>query len=233
MIANNCNFLITIDGPAGAGKSTIAKNLGNNLGFNYLDSGAYYRCYALSALQRDIEASDETALRHMVLETSVVVEYPSGKAPVYTVNKRDVSLDIRTQRVSLCVSPISQSPTIRDAVNLTLRRMASSGKFIIDGRDIGTVVFPDANLKFFLTASSQVRAERRYKELLARGEEVSLSQLKSEIETRDKMDSERAIAPLRRPEDAILVDSTSLSLNEVVAVMSEYVEKAHQRGLIR
>ncbi|MBW7876934.1 MAG: (d)CMP kinase [Candidatus Cloacimonetes bacterium] len=233
MIANYCTFLIAIDGPAGAGKSTIAKNLGKALGFHYLDSGAYYRCYALAALENGIEAQDETHLRQMVHTTAVSVQYPESGTPVYFVNQRDVSSDIRSQRVSLCVSPISQSPAVRDAVNLTLRKIASSGKFIIDGRDIGTVVFPDANLKFFLTASSQIRAQRRHLELQKRGEDVSLSQLKSEIEERDRMDSERAIAPLRKPEDAILVDSSSLTPDEVVAVMSEYVEKAHQRGLIR
>jgi cytidylate kinase len=216
-------MIVTIDGPAGAGKSTVAKMLSEHVGFQHLDSGAFYRCYAWQAKQLKTELDQPSEIQSLLESVELTVNFQQTP-PVYFVNGKNVSKDIRTNEVSRVTSNVSQVPEVREIVNSALRKETSSGNFVIEGRDIGSVVFPNAEYKFYLTASIEERAKRRFKELKESGEFVELTQLQEDIRKRDELDSNRKISPLIQPEDAILIDCTDLSINQVIENMSNFIK---------
>jgi CMP/dCMP kinase len=216
-------MIIAVDGPAASGKSTIAQMLADKLGFLYIDTGAMYRAVTLAWLQavdswpgdRRNRSEDEILLNNLLDDISIKLEpSPEGACKVL-LNGKDVSKDIRTYRVSNQVSYVSTFKSVREKLVSEQRKIAEAHDIIMDGRDIGTVVFPQADLKIFMLASVRVRARRRYKELIANGEEVELDQLILDLERRDKMDSEREESPLRKSPDAIEVNTDDLSIEDV------------------
>lgn len=220
--------IIAIDGPAGAGKSTLARRLAERLGFTLVDTGALYRSVALAAMREGADLQDEAkvsaiALRLVDRRELVLERGDSGKARV-KLRGDDISEEIRSAEVSMGASQVSALPGVRQALLGLQRQAGESGGVVLEGRDIGTVVFPEAEVKFFLTASAEVRAKRRFGELRGKGHDVSYEDTLADVEMRDKLDSERAIAPLRRADDAILVDSSGRSIDDVLDEMIRYVE---------
>ncbi len=205
---------IAIDGPAGAGKSTIAKLLAKKLGILYLDTGAMYRAVGLKAIENGVDVTDETAVKKMLDSTTVDVKSEKGVQHVY-LDGKDVTGKIREHRVSKAASDISAVPCVRYKMVDLQREIAARCDTVLDGRDIGTFVLPNAEYKIFLTASVAERARRRYEELKAKGEECTLESVASDIEKRDYNDSHRALAPLRKADDAVEIDTTDLSIEEV------------------
>ena len=203
--------VIAIDGPAGAGKSTVAKIVAEKLGYTYIDTGAMYRGVAWKTLQQ----SQEDILRAVQDIDVRLVCTESGTR--VTVDGTDVTREIRTPEVTHIVSRVAALGPVREKMVELQRAMAADGAVVMDGRDIGTNVLPNADVKIFLTASVEERARRRYDEMKEKGYAVDFDELKQEIASRDKQDSERAISPLRQAEDAVLLDSTSLTIDEVVA----------------
>lgn len=206
---------IAIDGPAGAGKSTIAKLLAAKLRILYLDTGAMYRAVGLKALNTDVDISDAAAVEKMLANTEIDVRQENGVQHVY-LDGKDVSTDIRENKVSKAASDISAVPCVRYKMVELQREIASKCDTVLDGRDIGTYVLPNAEHKIFLTASAEERAKRRYAELKAKGSDLSLEQIRDDIVKRDYNDSHRALAPLKKADDATEVDTTSMTIDEVV-----------------
>lgn len=206
---------IAIDGPAGAGKSTIAKLLAAKLGILYLDTGAMYRAVGLKALNTDVDISDAAAVEKMLANTEIDVRQENGVQHVY-LDGKDVSTDIRENKVSKAASDISAVPCVRYKMVELQREIASKCDTVLDGRDIGTYVLPNAEHKIFLTASAEERAKRRYAELKAKGSDLSLEQIRDDIVKRDYNDSHRALAPLKKADDATEIDTTSMTIDEVV-----------------
>jgi CMP/dCMP kinase len=225
-------FIVAIDGPAGAGKSTVSRLLARRLGFALVDTGAIYRCVALKARSEGIATDDDRRLAPLLKSIHVVFKMVDGENHVF-LDGRDVSSDIRAPEVSMAASAVSGRPVVRDGLLELQRRLAleSPGGAILEGRDIGTVVFPDAQAKFFLEASPLVRARRRFEELFQRGTESTLDAVLAEQTKRDHDDATRAIAPLRPAEDAERVDSTTLPLSEVVRGLESIIRQrmAHRR----
>ena len=213
---------IAIDGPAGAGKSTIAKRLAEEFGILYVDTGAMYRALGMKALQSGVSPADEAAVRCMLPETDVRLFCDGGAARVL-LDGKDVSGLIRTQAVSKAASDIAVHGCIRKKMVELQRQMAEDCDLVMDGRDIGTHVLPDAPYKFFLTASAEERARRRYEELRTRGEAPPLAALIEEIRQRDETDMRRAVAPLVQAKEAVLVDTTRMSIDEVVSALASVV----------
>ena len=209
------SFNIAIDGPAGAGKSTAAKNAAKELGFLYVDTGAMYRTIALYLLRNQVAIEDEDALERALEKISVTMSYENGLQHMF-LNGEDVSGLIRTQEVSDMASRSSARPAVRKKLLDLQRDLAAREDVLMDGRDIGTAILPNADLTIFLTASSGERARRRYLELKEKGETASLSEIQKEIEERDYRDTHRETSPLRQAEDAVLLDSSDLNLEEVV-----------------
>lgn len=207
--------VIAIDGPAGAGKSTVAKIVAEKLGYTYIDTGAMYRGVAWKTLKQSQAATDEDILR-AVQEIDVRLACTENGTRV-TVDGTDVTQEIRTPEVTHIVSRVAALGPVREKMVELQRAMAADGAIVMDGRDIGTNVLPNADVKIFLTASVEERARRRYDEMKEKGYAVNFDELKREIALRDKQDSEREISPLRQAEDAVLLDTTSLSIDEVVA----------------
>lgn len=206
---------IAIDGPAGAGKSTIAKLLAAKLGILYLDTGAMYRAVGLKALNTGVDISDEAAVEKMLADTKIDVTQENGVQHVY-LDGNDVSSAIRENAVSKAASDISAVPCVRYKMVELQREIASRCDTVLDGRDIGTFVLPNAEYKIFLTASAEERAKRRYAELKAKGSTLTLEQIKDDIVKRDYNDSHRALAPLKKADDATEVDTTAMSIDDVV-----------------
>ncbi len=210
--------IITIDGPAGAGKSTLARELARRLTWVYLDSGAIYRGMALAALEKGLDLADQAAVEE--LARAIVIEIRPGQArSEIFVNGLEVTERIRTPEISLAASKVSAFPGVREALLRLQRDMGAKGEVVAEGRDMGTVVFPDAGLKFFLKASPEARARRRYEELRERGEEVSFQEVLADQTRRDEADSSRAVSPLVAAPDAMSIDSTNLSIDEALIVM--------------
>ena len=205
---------IAIDGPAGAGKSTIAKILAARLGILYLDTGAMYRAVGYKAIKSGVSVSDLAAVENMLKNTTVDVKVEDGVQHVY-LDGEDVSGVIRTPEVSKAASDISALPPVRHAMVDLQRIIAAKQDTVLDGRDVGTFVLPNAEHKFFLTASVEERAKRRYKELVGRGENCDFEKIRKDIETRDYNDSHRELAPLKKADDAIEVDTTFMTIEEV------------------
>ena len=208
-------FNIAIDGPAGAGKSTAARMAAEELGFIYVDTGAMYRTIALYLLRSKTDVEDETALRRSLEDLDVGMSYENGVQHMF-LNAEDVSSLIRAQEVSDMASKASAHPAVRQKLLDLQRDLAGRENVLMDGRDIGTEILPDADLKIFLTASVQERARRRYLEMVQKGEPCSLEQIREEIEERDYRDTHRETSPLRQAEDALVLDTSDMSLRQVV-----------------
>lgn len=214
---------IAIDGPAGSGKSTIAKELAKHFDILYLDTGAMYRACALKALKLNIDSKDEEGVKTFIDDIDLQVKYVNG-AQVTMLDGEDVSTEIRKNEVSMMASNISAIKCVRLKMVEMQRKIASNTDCILDGRDIGSFVLPDAKYKFFLTADVDVRTDRRLKELKLKGIEVDFDTLKQEVIARDYQDSHRDFAPLKQAEDAIVIDTSNLSIEQVKEVIISYIK---------
>lgn len=217
-------FNIAIDGPAGAGKSSIAKNVAGRLGFIYVDTGALYRTVALAAVQNKSDVNNAEEIIALLPNIKVELAFEDGVQKVL-LNGKDVSSDIRLPEVSSCASKVSAIPEVRSYLFRLQQEMAQKNNCIMDGRDIGTVVLPNADLKIFLTASPEVRAKRRYLELQEKGETQAFEDVLKEMIERDERDMNRPVAPLKQAEDAVLVDSSDMSFEEVTDTLLELCKK--------
>ncbi len=215
-------IVITIDGPAGAGKTTVSRRLAAALGYKYIDTGALYRAVALAAQRAGVTATDDKGLGEICKKLQLDFKTTEDGIRVI-LNNEDVSDLIRTPQISMLASAVSARPVVREHLLSIQKGFAVTKKAVFEGRDMGTVVFPDAEIKFFLTASSEMRAERRYREL-AEKTSVTLKEVESDLEKRDKNDSSRAIAPLKPAKDAILIDSTSIPIEEVIHTMQAHID---------
>ena len=217
-------FHIAIDGPAGAGKSSIAKEAARRLGFVYVDTGALYRTVALNALNQGVDLENSDAVIASLDGTDIRLAFEDGTQKVL-LNGQDVSDSIRTEQVSAGESKVSAIPAVREFLFGLQKNIAASCDCLMDGRDIGTVVLPDADLKIFLTASPEERARRRYEQNRERGMEADYDAILAEVNQRDYQDTHREIAPLRQAGDAVLLDSTHMSFQEVVDRLLQLVEE--------
>ena len=211
-------MIVAIDGPAATGKSTSAKLVAQKLGFTYMDTGAMYRCVTLSVLRNHIALADEEALQLLIQEMDIHFDKTDDKL-VVCLNKEDVSTLIRKPEVTSHVSAVSALPQVRNHMVAIQRKIAKNQDCVIEGRDIGTIVFPKADVKFFLVADDIVRAKRRQLDLKAIGEEKTIDELVEEIRRRDRFDSERSHSPLKKADDAIEVDTSQLTIDEQVDFM--------------
>lgn len=216
---------VAIDGPAGSGKSSISKAVAKRLGFIYVDTGALYRAVGLKLLRQGISADDEQEVKEILDKTSVNLKFIDGEQRVL-LDGEDVSGQIRTPEASMMASKCSALPVVRAFLLQMQRDIAKNNPVIMDGRDIGTVVLPDAEVKIFMTASLECRAKRRYKELLLKGQKVDYDDVLADMEKRDYDDSHRAVAPLKPSDDSVLADTTELSLEESVELIADIVNKA-------
>ncbi len=213
--------VLAIDGPSGAGKGTVSHMVANKLGWHLLDSGALYRVVGLAALQRGVAFDDADALAEMVRELSIrFVATPGGQEQI-ELDGQDVASKVRTEHCGNLASKVAAVPAVREALVVAQRGFRRPPGLVADGRDMGTVIFPDADLKIFLTASAAERAERRYKQLIDKGLDVSLAALLEDIAERDHRDANRKVAPLRPAPDAMMLDTTSTSIDDVVAQVLE------------
>ncbi len=220
---------IAIDGPSGAGKSTLAKRVAQTLGFRYVDTGAIYRTVALAALRRGISPEDAPQVLALLPQLSIRLDYgPDGLQHMY-LQEEDVTDAIREHRVSAAASQVSAIPGVRDYLLETQRRLAREHDVVMDGRDIGTVVLPAAQVKVFLTADPADRARRRYEELIQRGQSPVFEQILQDVIDRDDRDVHRAAAPLRQAEDALRLDTTGLPLQESEARLIKLIQEALDR----
>lgn len=218
---------IAIDGPAGAGKSTIAKIVAENLGFTYIDTGAMYRAVTYKALKQDIELSDATSLEKMLLDTSIILK-PSQNGQLVFIDGEEVTQAIRSNEVTSNVSQVAAHPNIREILVAKQQELAANGGIVMDGRDIATHVLKDAELKIFMSASVEERARRRFIDNEKRGIPSTIEKLQEEIALRDKLDSEREASPLIQADDAIYLDTTDLSIEEAA---NEILRLANQKML--
>ena len=216
-------MIVAIDGPAATGKSTSAKKVARELGFTHLDTGAMYRCVTLSVLRNQITLDNENALSQLLNELDIRLEKLDDELVVY-LNGEDVSDEIRKAEVTSYVSTVSALSQVRNALVRIQRNIAKNQDCVVEGRDIGTIVFPDAEFKFFLVADDFVRARRRQLDLIAIGEEKSIAVLVEEIRQRDFLDSERSNSPLRKADDAIEIDTSKMTFEEQVAFMVNKVK---------
>ena len=219
---------IAIDGPAASGKTTIGTLVANKIGYMCLDTGIMYRAVALQALKEGIEIADEAAVTSLAERIEIDILHASsedGRQFDVMINGVDHTWDIRTAAVNAVVSEVSAYPGVRRAMTVQQRKIAEKGKIVMIGRDIGTVVLPDAELKIYLDASVEVRAQRRYIEDLGHGKDVCLEEVVESLRHRDEIDSGRAIAPLKAADDAVVIDSDKMTVYEVVEVVMELLEK--------
>lgn len=220
----NRPFIVAIDGPAGAGKSTVSKILARRLGFTLVDTGAIYRCVALTAKRRGLAFDDDAALEQLLPQLKIAFRV-SGEENLVFLDGEDVSAAIREPEISMGASQVSGRSVVREGLLDLQRRLALEAKrgAVLEGRDIGTVVFPDADAKFFLDAQPDVRARRRYEELFEKGVDRSLSEVLTDQQQRDTADTSRELAPLKVAENALRVDSSSLPLSEVVQTLEKAI----------
>lgn len=208
-------FNIAIDGPAGAGKSTIAKKIAKQMGYIYVDTGAMYRAMALFLIREHVKPEETEKINEKCREADISIGYENGEQVVY-LNGENVNGYIRTEEVGNMASASSPNPNVRAKLVELQQKLAAATDVVMDGRDIGTCVLPDAQVKVYLTADSRVRAERRYKELIEKGENCDLDIIEKDIIERDHQDMTREISPLKQAEDAVLVDSSYMTIDEVV-----------------
>ena len=217
------HYSIAIDGPAGAGKSTIARRLAKELGYYYVDTGAIYRTVAYFMDLLGVSPKDVDGVERYIDELTINIMYDEEGNQRMLMNGMDVSDDIRTQDISQKASLISAHKVVRDVLLDMQRQVAREHNVIMDGRDIGTVVLPKANVKIFLTASAEIRAQRRYDELIAKGQKTTYAQVLKDVQQRDYQDTHREIAPLKQAKDAVLVDTSELDIDGVVAAIKAIV----------
>lgn len=219
--------VMAIDGPSGSGKSTVAKKLASDLGILYIDTGAMFRALAFCANERDIDLESEYEVKNFL--DSIELEYHTADGALIKVDGIDLTNEIRAHHVSKLASIISQLPVVREFLLEFQRNLAKSKTCVMEGRDIGTVVFPGAFCKFFITASIEIRAKRRYDQLIQNGgENVDLEQLKKDVEKRDLKDMSRDVAPLKPASDALLIDTSNMPLDEVVGHLKEIAKERAQ-----
>ncbi len=211
-------LIIAIDGPSGVGKSTLSKVLSHELGYLNLDTGAMYRCVALAALRQGIDPGNHAALRQLCNEIVIEFARNNGDESVF-LNGENVSFEIRSPQISLLTAAVAACSDVRQAMVARQRELGAGGGVVLEGRDIGTVVFPDADVKFFLKASAEVRGQRRFLELQAKGVAVELARTVAEVEARDAADTNRTESPLRQAEDAVVIDTTELDISQVLERM--------------
>ena len=217
--------VITIDGPAGSGKSTVARLLAKRLGYTYLDTGAMYRAVALLVRERGIDLENKEEIKSICENIDIRFLQDEDLQRVF-IGDRDITHDIRTSEIDMLSSHVSAIKEVREAMTYLQRKIAQNRNIIAEGRDMGTVVFPDAKIKFFLTASFEVRAKRRYLERKERGEDVTLDKIKEELKKRDQQDESRRISPLKPAPDATIIDTTDLAVEDVINKMLFYIEKS-------
>jgi cytidylate kinase len=216
-------MVVTIDGPAGAGKTSVSKLLAQRLGYRYIDTGALYRGIALAAHEADIASDDDKALAQLC-QTLNLDFVKSGDGLRLMLNEKDITDHIRTPQVTMMASAVSARPVVRDYLLEIQRTMGAGKSVVLEGRDMGTVVFPDAEMKFFLDADSELRAKRRFEELRAKdGNSPCLEDVEQDMQMRDKNDSSRSVAPLKPANDAIRIDSTQMTIEQVVDAMLGHI----------
>ncbi len=215
-------FIITIDGPAGAGKSTVAKIVAKKLGYIYIDTGAMYRAITYKALQKNIALNNHKELVNLAKKTKINLDQKNAKLKVFVDNK-DVSKEIRTELVSKHTNTVASIKGVRKVMRSIQKKIGKNTGIVMEGRDIGTCVFPKAKFKFYLDASPEERAKRRYKELKAKKEKVNIQQIKKSIMHRDYLDKTRKINPLKQAKDAIRIDTTNMTLKQVANFILKHV----------
>ena len=206
---------VAIDGPAGAGKSTVAKKLAEKLNFTYLDSGAMYRAVTLAALEDGMDVNNKEKLKRLVKDLSIDIEYKNNNFKIF-MDDQDITNEIRTEKVDNKVSAVAKIKAVRDELVKKQRMIAQTKDIVMDGRDIGTRVLPQADYKFYITATVKERAKRRYKDVVNRGEDKSFEEVQQEIIRRDRIDSNREYSPLKKAEDAVVIDTTDLNKEQVL-----------------
>ena len=217
-------MIIAIDGPAGAGKSTIAKEVARKLAFLYIDTGAMYRALTLKALKSNLDLNNFEALVEMAKNTQLYLDNDQNGNMRVIMDNRDVSKEIRQPRITQFVSDVSKIKGIRQEMLKIQRQIGKEKKdVVLDGRDIGTVVFPDADKKFYLDADFKERIKRRYKEMKEAGQTVTLEEIEQDLKNRDLIDSTREVAPLKKAEDAVYIDSTNLNIGQVIDKVLNYI----------
>lgn len=216
--------VITIDGPSGAGKGTVSTQLAKELGWNFLDSGAIYRVLAIASVHHQIASDDESALLPLASSLDVNFETTESGSKI-VLEGEDVTYSIRTEEIGSLASQIASLPRIREALLRRQRAFKDTPGLVADGRDMGTVVFPNADVKIFLTASAEERAQRRYKQLKEKGHDVSIARLLTDIQARDERDANRKVAPLVPADDALVLDSTHLNVEQVIEKVKEFVSE--------
>ena len=221
----NGHYAIAIDGPSGAGKSSLARAAAAQFGFIYVDTGAIYRTVGLAAYRRGLDRHDENAVKAMLPELKIEMRYNEAGEQRMFLNGDDVSAEIREPEISICASDVSALPAVRAFLLEMQRHMAREHSVIMDGRDIGTVVLPQAELKIFLTASAKARADRRLLELRQKGIESSFEEVLRDIEYRDEQDTARAAAPLKKADDAVLVDTSDIDFEQSLARLCGIIEE--------
>lgn len=212
---------VAIDGPGGTGKSTIAKAIAGRFGIEYIDTGAMYRSIALKSVRSGVSADDEPAVKEMLDSTEI--DFRDGKV---RLDGEDVGGLIRTNEISMAASDISKLPCVRAKVDELSRRIAATKSVVMEGRDIGTAVIPDAEVKIFMTADPAVRAKRRYDQLIEQGKEADLEKIAEEIKARDYQDSHRELNPLKQADDAVFLDTTDMSIEENIDAVAEIIRSA-------
>ena len=215
--------VVAIDGPAGTGKSTVAGRLAQRVGAHYLDTGAMYRAATLAVLRAGVDPADDAATGPVVAAADIRVSVDADGATLATLDGADVSREIRTDEVTAAVSPVSANPVVREKLVALQREHAADHFLVVEGRDIGTVVFPTAALKVYLTATPEARAERRHRQNLAAGRASDLDEVLASVNRRDHLDSTRAVSPLRPADDAVHVDTSDLTLQQVLDRLTELV----------
>lgn len=223
------SFNVAVDGPAGAGKSTVARAVAEKLNLIYVDTGAMYRAMALFMLREKVSPEDVDAIVKKCAEAEITIKYEGGAQAVF-LNGENVNAFLRTEEVGKAASAVSPVPAVREKLVRLQKKLAAESDCIMDGRDIGTCVLPCAQLKIYLTASSAVRAKRRYDELAAKGESCDLKKIQADIEERDYRDMHRETSPLRQAEDAVLVDTSDMTADQVISHISELCVKRRQGG---
>ena len=218
------SYVVTVDGPAGAGKSTVAKTLARRLQFSYLDTGAMYRALTLKAVRTGCELSDEPALVRCANATSIELRADPVHGMRVFLDGEDVSEEIRSVAITNNTFYIARAPAVREILVGWQRKMGQTQNVVVEGRDVGTVVFPAATFKFYLDADFEERVQRRFKELIDKGVNVDADRLRAELQERDQKDLTRAVGPLRRADDAVLIDSTRLSIDGVVDEMLGFIQ---------
>ena len=221
----NGHYAIAIDGPSGAGKSTIARAAAKRFGFIYVDTGAIYRTVGLAAYRGGVDRRDESAVEALLPQLEIAMRYTDAGEQHMYLNGEDVTALIREPEISICASDVAALPAVRAFLMELQRRMARENSVIMDGRDIGTVVLPDAEVKIFLTASAEARARRRLLELEQKGMKQSFDEVLRDIEYRDEQDSHRAAAPLKKAEDAIAVDTSELNFDESLELVVKIIRQ--------